>query len=53
MKKSLNKFVKGYMEVLYALSSVFYIGFCVCVLVQVISRNFLPNAPSWTEELAR
>ena len=53
MKKSLNKFIKGYMEVLYALSSVFYIGFCFCVLVQVISRNFLPNAPSWTEELAR
>lgn len=52
MKKSLNKFIKGYMEVLYALSSVFYIGFCFCVLVQVISRNFLPNAPSWTEELA-
>ena len=51
MKKSLNKFIKGYMEVLYALSSVFYIGFCFCVLVQVISRNFLPNAPSWTEEL--
>ena len=45
MKKSLNKFIKGYMEVLYALSSVFYIGFCFCVLVQVISRNFLPNAP--------
>ena len=53
MKKSLNKFIKGYMEVLYALSSIFYIGFCFCVLVQVISRNFLPNAPSWTEELAR
>ena len=47
MKKSLNKFIKGYMEVLYALSSIFYIGFCFCVLVQVISRNFLPNAPSW------
>ena len=43
MKKSLNKFIKGYMEVLYALSSVFYIGFCLCVLVQVISRNFLPT----------
>ena len=29
MKKSLNKFIKGYMEVLYALSSIFYIGFCL------------------------
>lgn len=53
MKKGLDKFIKGYMEVLYALSSIFYISFCFCVLVQVISRNFLPNAPSWTEELAR
>ena len=24
-----------------------------CVMVQIISRNFLPSAPSWTEELAR
>ena len=48
MKKGLDKFIKVYMEILYALSSVFYAGFCFCVLVQVISRNFLPNAPSWT-----
>lgn len=53
MKKGINTFIKVYMEILYALSSVFYAGFCLCVLVQVISRNFLPNAPSWTEELAR
>ena len=53
MKKGLDKFIKVYMEILYALSSVFYAGFCFCVLVQVISCNFLPNAPSWTEELAR
>mgnify|MGYP002090250448 CR=1 FL=1 len=53
MKKGLDKFIKVYMEILYALSSIFYAGFCFCVLVQVISRNFLPNAPSWTEELAR
>ena len=49
----LDKFIKVYMEILYAVSSVFYIGFCICVLVQVISRNFLPSSPSWTEELAR
>ena len=53
MKKGLDKFIKVYLEILYALSSIFYAGFCFCVLVQVISRNFLPNAPSWTEELAR
>lgn len=32
---------------------IFYLTFVVCVLVQVISRNFLPSAPSWTEEAAR
>lgn len=52
-KKGLDKFIKIYCEILYAFSAVFYIGFAFCVLVQVISRNFLPNAPSWTEELAR
>ena len=36
MKKGLDKFIKVYMEILYALSSVFYAGFCFCVLVQVI-----------------
>ena len=39
MKKSLNKFIKGYMEVLYALSSVFYIGFCFCVLPADLSAS--------------
>ena len=28
MKKGLDKFIKVYMEILYALSSVFYAGFC-------------------------
>ena len=41
MKKGLDKFIKVYMEILYALSSVFYAGFCFCVLVQVISRTLL------------
>ncbi|MCR4706543.1 MAG: TRAP transporter small permease [Clostridiales bacterium] len=53
MRKSFDKFVKIYSEVLCAFGCVFYLAFCVCVLVQIISRNFLPSAPSWTEELAR
>ena len=54
MKNSgFDKLVKVYSEILYAIGSIFYVTFCVCVMVQIISRNFLPSAPSWTEELAR
>ena len=28
-------------------------GFIISVLIQIISRTFLPKTPSWTEELAR
>ncbi|MGN0372886.1 MAG: TRAP transporter small permease [Enterocloster sp.] len=52
-KKGLDKFI-GIMEhILCFFGCIFYITFVVCVLVQVISRNFLPSAPSWTEEAAR
>lgn len=53
MKKCFDKFVKIYTEVLCAFGCVFYLTFCICVLIQIISRNLLPSAPSWTEELAR
>ncbi|MBR0093265.1 MAG: TRAP transporter small permease subunit [Lachnospiraceae bacterium] len=53
MRKLFDKIVKIYTEVLCAFGGVFYITFCVCVLVQIFSRNFLPKAPSWTEEAAR
>ncbi len=53
MKKGFDKFVKIYTEVLCAFGCVFYLAFCFCVLVQIISRNLLPSAPSWTEEAAR
>ena len=53
MKKGFDKFVKIYAEILCAFGCVFYLAFCVCVMVQIISRNLLPSAPSWTEELAR
>ena len=53
MKKGFDRFVKIYTEILCAFGCVFYLAFCVCVLIQIISRNLLPSAPSWTEELAR
>ncbi len=53
MKKGFDKFVKVYTEILCAFGCVFYLAFCICVLIQIISRNLLPSAPSWTEEAAR
>ncbi|MBR7188361.1 MAG: TRAP transporter small permease subunit [Clostridia bacterium] len=53
MKKGFDRFVKIYTEVLCAFGCVFYLAFCACVLIQIISRNLLPSAPSWTEEAAR
>ena len=53
LKKAFDKFVKIYTEILCAFGCIFYLTFCVCVLIQIISRNLLPSAPSWTEELAR
>ena len=53
MKKGFDKFVKVYTEVLCAFGCVFYLAFCACVLIQIVSRNLLPSAPSWTEEAAR
>lgn len=51
--KAFNKFVAVYRTILSVIGSCFFLAFCVCVLVQIFSRNFLPSAPSWTEELAR
>ena len=53
MKKGLEKFVALFDHILCFFGVIFYLTFVVCVLVQVISRNFLPSAPSWTEEAAR
>ncbi len=53
MKKGFDKLVSIYTEILCAFGCVFYLAFCVCVMIQIISRNFLPSAPSWTEEAAR
>ena len=53
LKKGLDKFISLYNHILCFFGVIFYITFVVCVLVQVISRNFLPSAPSWTEDAAR
>ena len=53
MKKGFDKLVRIYTEILCAFGCVFYLAFCFCVMVQIISRNLLPSAPSWTEEAAR
>ncbi len=53
MKKGFDRFVKIYSEILCAFGCVFYLAFCVCVLIQLIRRNLLPSAPSWTGGLAR
>ena len=53
MKKGFDKLVKVYTEILCAFGCFFYLSFCVCVMIQIISRNLLPSAPSWTEEAAR
>ena len=53
MKKGLDKFINVFDHILFFFGVIFYLTFVACVLIQVISRNFLPNAPSWTEEAAR
>ena len=53
MKKGLDKFISVFDHILCFFGVIFYLTFVACVLIQVISRNFLPSAPSWTEEAAR
>lgn len=51
--KTFNKIVAVYTEILSFFGSIFFLSFCFCVLIQIIARNLLPSAPSWTEEAAR
>lgn len=53
LKKGVEKFIDVFNHILCFFGVIFYLTFVICVLVQVISRNFLPSAPSWTEEAAR
>lgn len=51
--KAFSKIVAVYKEILSFIGGFFFLAFCFCVLVQIIARNLLPSAPSWTEEAAR
>lgn len=49
----MKKFMKIYNEVLAYIGVVFLFGFIAAVVVQVVSRTFLPTSPNWTEEASR
>lgn len=49
----MEKFIKGYKDVMTYIGILGLIGFIVSVMIQVIARTFLPTAPNWTEEAAR
>lgn len=51
--KTFDKVVSVYREILSFIGGGFFLAFCICVLIQIIARNLLPSAPSWTEEAAR
>ena len=49
----MDSFIKKYNTFMSYVGLLCLAGFIISVLVQVISRTFLPKTPSWTEELAR
>ena len=49
----MDSLIKKYNKFMSYLGLVCLGGFIISVLIQVISRSFLPKTPSWTEELAR
>lgn len=49
----MKKFMKAYNDILAYIGVVFLIGFIGAVLVQIVSRTFLPKSPNWTEEASR
>ena len=49
----MDSLIKKYNDFMSYLGLVCLAGFIISVLMQVISRTFLPKTPSWTEELAR
>ena len=44
LQKGLHRFISIFDHILCFFGVIFYLTFVVCVLVQVISRNFLPKA---------
>ena len=49
----MDKIIKIYKEIMTGIGIVGLVGFIASVLIQVVSRTFLPTAPNWTEEAAR
>ena len=49
----MKKAIQIYKEIMTYIGIIGLIGFIACVLIQVVSRTFLPTAPNWTEEGAR
>lgn len=49
----MNKVINTYKNIMSYVGVLGLVGFIACVLIQVISRTFLPTAPNWTEEAAR
>lgn len=49
----MEKFIKKYNTFMSYVGVLCLAGFIISVLMQVVSRTFLPKTPSWTEELAR
>ena len=49
----MDSLIKKYNKFMSYLGLICLGGFIISVLIQVISRTFLPKTPSWTEELAR
>lgn len=53
VRKGLRKTIAVYGHIFTALAAVGLIGFILCIIYQVVARNVLPRAPTWTEEAAR
>lgn len=49
----MKKAMRIYNEVLSYIGVIGLIGFLVTVIIQVVSRTFLPKSPNWTEEASR
>ena len=49
----MDSFIKKYNTLMSYVGLICLAGFIISVLIQVISRTFLPKTPSWTEEIAR
>lgn len=49
----MKRFMKIYNELMSIMGVICLLGFIISVMIQVISRTFLPKTPPWTEEAAR